>query len=78
MIKFELKNGNIHEMTLNEMARWACLVEAVDSIEKKCEERGKNMDDIDWVKPLAIQKYIEERYHAMLHDVTVEHQRGII
>lgn len=78
MIKFELKNGSTTTMSLEQMARWACLVEAVDSIEKKCEEHGKNMDDIDWVKPLAIQKYIEERFHAMLHDVKVEHKHGII
>lgn len=78
MIKFNLTNGETVDMSLEQMTRWCCLLEAVDSIEKKCEEAGKNMDQIDWVKPLAMQKYIEERYHAMLHDVTIEHERGII
>ena len=31
-----------------------------------------------WVKPLAFEKYIQERFPAMLHDVTIEHRMGNI
>ncbi|NBP04580.1 MAG: hypothetical protein EBU90_31760 [Proteobacteria bacterium] len=78
MIKFELNDGRVHSMGLEEMTRWCCLMEAISSIENKCEERGIDMDKVDWVKPLAIQKYMDERYHAMLHDVKVEYQAGSI
>lgn len=78
MIKFKLKSGEDKIMSLEEMARWCCLMEAITSIENKCEDFNKNMDNIDWIKPLAFKEYIDARYHAMLHDVKVEHAAGII
>ena len=78
MITFKLKNGSEKKMTVEEMARWCCLMEAIISIEGKCEDFNKNMDDVDWIKPLAFKEYIDARYHAMLHDIKVEHAAGII
>lgn len=63
-------------MTLTEFARWACLVEAFHFIQQKAEELGVN--SIDMIKPLAIEKYIEERFEAMLWDSRIEHQLGNI
>lgn len=77
MFTFNLKETT-KVMSVEEMARWCCLLEAVDVIEQTCELYNKNMDTVDWVKPLAIQKYIDERYNAMLHDVKVEHAMGVI
>jgi hypothetical protein len=34
-IKFELKNGKTHEMTIDEMTRWACLLEGIEQVSKK-------------------------------------------
>ena len=54
----ELQAKDISEMTFFEMARWLSLVEAVDVIAEKAEDRKINMEDVDF-KPLAIQKYVE-------------------
>lgn len=75
----EIKTNNaVERMSLEEFTRWSCLVEAIDTISKNCQTRNVNMDDVNWIKPIAIQKYIDERYHSMLHDVTVEAGKGII
>lgn len=76
--KFKLKNGTKKEMSIEELTRWACLLEGIEEVAKKCEELGVDMDKEDWVKPLAFQKYIEERYHSMKHDLSVEALMGRI
>lgn len=76
--KFELKNGTVKVMEIDELARWACLIEGIEQVSKKYEDLGKSMDTDDWVKPLAFQKYIEERFHSMKHDLTVEATLGRI
>jgi hypothetical protein len=63
-------------MTLTEFARWACLAEAFIFIENKAEEL--NINPINMIKPLAFEKYINERYHAMLSDVQYEYDLGIL
>lgn len=77
-IKFELKNGKTHEMSIDEMARWACLLEGIEQVSKKCKEIGLGENDDCWIKPLAFQKYIDERFHSMKHDLTVEATLGRI
>jgi hypothetical protein len=74
-IKVNLKDG-VEEMSIETFSRWMCLIEAIDCIQRKCEEDEINMEKVDWVKPIAIQHYIDERFHSMVHDVTVEHQLG--
>ena len=76
--KFELKNGNKVDMTIDELTRWACLLEGVEKVAGKYEELGESMDTDDWIKPLAFQKYIDERFHSMKHDLTVEALMGRI
>jgi hypothetical protein len=76
--KFELKNGTTKEMDIDELARWACLIEGVEQVSKKYDELGESMDTDDWIKPLAFQKYIDERFHSMKHDLTVEATLGRI
>lgn len=72
-INIKTKNGDAHDMSLESYARWLCLAEAFDYIEKGIEKRkGRDENIENVVKPIAIQKYIDERYHAMLHDVKVE------
>lgn len=75
MIKINTKKGVV-DMTLTEFARWACLVEAYLFIDKKADELGVN--PINMLKPLAIERYIDERYHAMLSDVRYEYDLGIL
>jgi len=76
-IQVKLKD-KVEEMSIETFARWMCLMEAIDCIQKKCEEEKINMEKVDWVKPIAIQHYIDERFHSMVHDVTVEQQLGNI
>ena len=48
-------------------------MEAIDVIDKTAQQLNINLDKRqDWIKPLALNKYIDERFHAMLHDVKVE------
>lgn len=60
-------------MTLYEFSRWNCLLEAVDIIDQKAKEINHNNNN--WVKPIAIQKYIDERTPSMLHEIAYD--RGI-
>jgi len=75
-IKFNLKNNTVHEMSISEVARWACLLEGIEFISKRSGELGIEDDNLDWVKPLPLQKYIDERFEAMKHDLTVERMMG--
>jgi hypothetical protein len=59
------------------MARWLLLIESIDIISKKAEKMKINLDDYkQWVKPLAMQKYINERTNSMVADVVVKESRG--
>ena len=48
-------------MSLYTMARWVALKRGVDTIEKKAKQLKLNLDkDKSWLKPLALQKYVDE------------------
>ena len=65
-------NGTSEEMTIETYTRWMCLVEALDVITQVAERKKIDLSNNDWVKPIALQKYISERYLSMLHDVKCE------
>lgn len=66
-------DGVEHVMSVETYARWLCLMEAIDVIQRTAEKNNIDLNKrTDWVKPLAIQKYIDERFPGMLHDVKVE------
>lgn len=55
---------------LNEYTKWLCLMEAMEYIEKKAVEINVDLNKNDnWIKPLALQKYVKERFVSMRHDV---------
>ena len=61
-------------MTEDEYSRWLCLLEGVEFVSKRVEQLKKRSSvtgaaEVDWVKPLAFQKYIEERYESMKSDL---------
>lgn len=60
------------KMSYYELARWMSLIEAVEFIDKKSKQLNKNESDTSWVKPIAIQKYIDERTNGMLFELTKE------
>jgi hypothetical protein len=37
---------------------------------------GIDPEKFDWVKPIAIEKYIDERFHSMKHDIVYEMING--
>jgi len=52
-----------------EFARWAALLEAVEIIAEKCEDRGVDFDGpegLKFIKPLDIQDYVNNRTDALL------------
>lgn len=75
MITIETKNGR-ERMSVEVFSRWGCLLEAFEFIQKRAEEL--NLDVDAFIKPLAIEKYVEERFPSILHDVTVENQMGLL
>lgn len=62
-----------HKLSKVEYARWLCLIEAIDLIERKAQDLKSDMigDDF-WIKPLAFQKYIDQRLETMVLDVDRE------
>lgn len=61
------KNKEYH-MSEYEICRWMSLIEAVDIIDTKCKQLGIKSKGVNWVKPIALQKYIDERTESMLFE----------
>ena len=56
-------------ITMYEFARWAALLEAVEIIAEKCEDRGVDFDSLagmKYIKPLDIQDYVDNRTDTLL------------
>lgn len=65
------------DMSLDEVVRWSCLVESISVADAQMQHHGIDPEKFDWVKPIAIEKYIEERFHSMKHDILHEMKHGI-
>ncbi len=77
-IEIKRKDGNTEYMSQAEFARWACLVEGIQAVDQKLLNAKVPESNTKWIKPLAFEKYVQERFHSMLRDVEVEHQLGNI
>jgi len=65
-------------ITSYEFARWAALLEAVDIIAEKCEDRGidfNSNEGMKYIKPLDIQDYVDNRTDTLL--MKIQTARGI-
>ena len=61
-----------HNLSLDEYSRWLSLLEGVEFVSKRVEQlkvRTQSSAEVDWIKPLAFQKYIAERYESMKSDL---------
>ena len=60
-----------HNMSYDEYARWLCLLEGIEIVDKRVEQLKKRSieNGVDWIKPLAFQKYIDERFLSMKSDL---------
>ena len=76
-LKAELQK---HNMSYDEYARWLCLLEGIEIVGKREEQLKKRSidNDIDWIKPLAFQKYIDERFLSMKSDLDEIEQHNAI
>ena len=61
-------------MSVYEMSRWMSLIEAVDIISDKCKSLDMNEKDHSWIKPIAIQKYVDERTEGILFELTNQNE----
>jgi len=60
-------------MSLETYARWLCLMESVYIVCKKADELKIPTDkDMSWIKPISFQKYMDERYTSMLHEIEID------
>jgi hypothetical protein len=57
-------------MSLFEMSRWVSLMEAMSVIDGHLNTNKTSVSN--WVKPIAIQKYIDERSPIVMHELAVE------
>jgi hypothetical protein len=59
-------------MPLVTYARWLCLIEAIELVCSKAKQmKIDTANNIDWIKPLAFQKFIEERIESMVDEVEI-------
>jgi hypothetical protein len=52
------KSVTLDGMSLYELCRWASLIDAVELIENKCEEKQLDFETVD-LQPLDILKYVD-------------------
>jgi hypothetical protein len=72
-VEFKTTKGKEEKMSIETYARWLCLLEAMEVINNTAERKNINLNKTsDWIKPIALQKYIDERFPSMLHDVKCE------
>ena len=77
-IEMQLKDGTTEHWDVPMFARWACLVEGIQTVDEKLTNAKVPDSNNKWIKPLAFEKYIQERFHSMLRDSEVEHRMGNI
>lgn len=77
MDTINITNSPASKMSIDEIVRWNCLIEAIEVADKQMKHLGIDAEKYDWVKPVAIEKYIEERFHSMKHDIVFEIKNGI-
>ena len=66
------------EMGKDTFIRWLCLLEIVQKAEEKAEELKIDLDGIDWVKPVAFKKYMQERFRTMEIDLEADEKKGYV
>ena len=57
-------------MSYYELSRWMSLIEGVEFVSNKCKQLGISDRSNCWIKPNALQKYIDERTPSMLFEIT--------
>jgi|TARA_A100000172_G_scaffold57199_1_gene37043 hypothetical protein len=71
-LKKEKKTDIIQEYGIDFVARFACLYEGVNVAGDRAEKLGYTGNTNVWIKPTALQKYIDERYLDMKYQIEQE------
>lgn len=59
-------------LSLETYSRWLCLIEAIDLVCNKAKQMKIDTNNsMDWIKPLAFQKYIDERFESMVDEIEI-------
>jgi hypothetical protein len=77
-ITFETKKNGTVDMTKDTFCRWLCLTEGLYIMEQKADKLGIDLKDRDWVKPLAFEKYIAERFEGMMLDLNYDEKNNLL
>lgn len=71
-------NTNIVEgMDIDKIVRWSCLIESIQVADAQMKRLGIDPERYDWVRPIAITSYIDERFASMKHDILHEMKYGV-
>ena len=68
-------SDNKSDLTIESQARWLCLMEAVNTIGDKADDIGADYEKM--LKPIPIDKYIKERFPAMVKDLEYEEKHQL-
>lgn len=72
-VSIRTKSDKEHIMTIDTYSRWLCLMEALEFVNTQAKKSKVDLEKTDsWIKPLAFQKYIKQRFPSMNHDFKVE------
>lgn len=63
---------NNYKMSKDALIRWLCLMEIIQKTEEKAKELNIDLDKVDWIKPVAFKKYMNERFKSMEIDLEAE------
>lgn len=75
---FETKKNGTIDMSRDTFVRWLCLAEAIDVAERKAESLDIDLNSWDWIKPLAFEKYVAERFEGMSLDLKSDEKNNLI
>lgn len=70
MVTLKVDETGEDKMSYYELSRWMSLIEAVEHVSKKCDQLGMPKASNKWIKPIALQKYVDERTEGMLFELT--------
>jgi len=77
-IEINLKDKT-EAMSLETYSRWLCLIETIDLVCNKAKQmKVDTANNLDWIKPLAFQKYIEERTESMIDEIKMNETQETI
>ena len=69
-IKLTTNQDDTSEMSYYALSRWMSLIEGVEFVDKKCKQLKIPDSSNSWIKPNALQKYLDERTPSMLFEIT--------